>query len=144
MAVLVGLTGALALPEPAFAESVRQAQWYLGPMRIAEAQAITKGQGVRVAVVDSPIYAAHPDLAGQVISGTSIVGSGDGTGGNNAEYEHGTCIASIIAGKGGSDSHLLGIAPGAQILPVANTTGSTGDARTTHRASAGRQITARR
>jgi type VII secretion-associated serine protease mycosin len=123
-----------AAPAQAAPHNVREAQWYLGPYKIAQAQQITRGTGVVVAVVDSPIYVDHPDLAGQVLSGTSTAAGGpaDGWGPDDRSVVHGTGMASVIAGKGGDNNHLLGIAPGAKILPVADSAvGGTSDSRTT-------------
>jgi len=70
-AALVALLGAVAgglvaTPAAAAPANVRQAQWYLDALRIPQAQQLTKGAGVVVAVVDSAVDASLPDLAGQV------------------------------------------------------------------------------
>jgi type VII secretion-associated serine protease mycosin len=114
-------TGVLVAPGAAHAETVRGLQWYLSPLRVAAAQAITQGQGVTVAVIDTGVDATHPDLAGQVLSGYGI-GAGaaaDGRHDSDTTGGHGTGMASLIVGKGGGDMHLLGIAPKAKILPIA-------------------------
>ena len=109
---------------------MRQYQWYLTPLKFAQAQQITRGDGVVVAVVDTPIYAAHRDLSGQLLEGTSTGGGpsngwGDGSAGN----AHGTEVASVIVGKGGGGDHMLGIAPAAKILPVAYSAGGDGTSK---------------
>ncbi|GAA3453704.1 S8 family serine peptidase [Dactylosporangium matsuzakiense] len=124
-AVAAGLLGSVLTGAPASAAlDVRAAQWFLGPYKIAQAQQVSKGAGVTVAVIDSPIYATHADLSGQVQKGgtTASGGPADGWGPDDPGVVHGTGVASIIAAKGGSNEHLLGIAPGAKVLPVANST----------------------
>ncbi|WP_344404736.1 type VII secretion-associated serine protease mycosin [Streptomyces longisporus] len=80
--------------------------------------AVTQGQGVTVAVVDSGVDGSHPDLTGQVLKGK------DFTGGGNAQDDlsgHGTGMASIIAAHGhgtGNSSGMIGLAPKAKILPL--------------------------
>lgn len=111
-AVLVG--GLLVAPAPAWAETVRDKQWFLGALDIAGAHRLTNGAGVVVAVVDSGV-SPHPDLAGQVLEGTTFLGTGNGQLDGSG---HGTGMASVIAAKGVAANRMLGVAPGAKILPV--------------------------
>jgi type VII secretion-associated serine protease mycosin len=101
----------------ALADRSRDEQWYLGALRVPDAQRISKGAGVTVAVIDSGVWAGHPDLKGAVLAGTNILGNGgDGRTDNEG---HGTAMAGIIAGRGvGGSNSVLGLAPAAQILPV--------------------------
>jgi type VII secretion-associated serine protease mycosin len=130
LAVLVGVVGVGLVGAPAHAapNTVRGYQWYLGPMKIAQAQQITRGAGVVVAVVDSPTDGDHPALSGRVLQGTGIGGPANGWGAD-AGAKHGTGMASLIAGKGGDDMTELGIAPDAKILPVAVQAGDQGGSR---------------
>ncbi|WP_329374742.1 S8 family serine peptidase [Streptomyces sp. NBC_01483] len=71
------------------------------------------GTGVKVAVLDTGVDKAHPDLAGQVIAEQDFSDS-SGTGDH---YGHGTHVASITAGTGAeSGGKYKGVAPGAKIL----------------------------
>ena len=69
--------------------------------------------------------ATHPDLVGNVISGTRLqqcAMNPNGVGnGQVDEVSHGTAMAGLIAGHGHGPAHadgILGIAPNAKILPV--------------------------
>ncbi|MFF3805942.1 type VII secretion-associated serine protease mycosin [Streptomyces sp. NPDC002032] len=116
---LAALLTALAAP-PAAADTIRDRQWGLLALRAEEAWGTTQGDGITVAVLDTGVDATHPDLNGQVLDGTDLVGMGAGRG-DRAWARHGTAMASIIAGHGhGPDRSqgVLGIAPRARILPV--------------------------
>jgi type VII secretion-associated serine protease mycosin len=88
--------------------------------------AVSKGAGVTVAVVDSGVDATHPDLVGQVLPGTSLLGDGADGRTDTSSDSHGTAIAALIAGTGESDhGHgIIGLAPASKILPVRVATGS--------------------
>ncbi|MEU9165578.1 type VII secretion-associated serine protease mycosin [Streptomyces sp. NPDC048424] len=112
------LTAATAFP--AAADTIRDRQWGLLALRAEEAWGTTRGDGVTVAVLDTGVDDSHPDLAGQVLEGTDLIGMGAGRG-DRAWARHGTAMASIIAGHGHGPSRgqgVLGIAPQARILPV--------------------------
>ncbi|MEV6527636.1 type VII secretion-associated serine protease mycosin [Longispora sp. NPDC051575] len=115
----------LSNPGPAWADNVRDKQWHLSALRVAEVHGISQGDGVTVAVIDSGVDATHPDLTGNVLAGTDLTGAaGDG---RTDTHGHGTAMASDIAGHGHDNgSGVLGLAPKAKILPVRITTGATG------------------
>jgi type VII secretion-associated serine protease mycosin len=107
----------VASPGVARADEVRDSQWYLDTLKVAEAQRISKGDGVVVAVLDTGVRADHPDLEGAVLDGVNVVRAGDK--GNRDTEGHGTGMAAVIAGRGRSgDRGVLGIAPAATILPI--------------------------
>jgi type VII secretion-associated serine protease mycosin len=113
----ITLTAAVAVPAtPAFADSVRNDQWYLNSLNVAQAQAISKGSGVSVAVIDTGVY-PHPDLQRNLLPGANVLpgGTGDGRADNNG---HGTNVAALVAAHGRNNNGILGIAPSAKILPI--------------------------
>ncbi|MFC9385559.1 type VII secretion-associated serine protease mycosin [Streptomyces venezuelae] len=109
-----------ATTTPAHADTIRARQWGLQALHTTEAWRTTKGEGVTVAVLDTGVDAEHPDLKGSVLTGRDLIGFGAARG-DRAWARHGTAMAGIIAGHGhgpdGGDG-VLGIAPGAKILPV--------------------------
>ena len=105
-------------PHVALADSVRDRQWHLRFLNIAEAHRLTVGAGQTVAVIDSGVDATHPDLLNNVLPGTDFIDSpGDG---RRDVDGHGTSMAGLVAAHGRGDSGILGIAPAAKILPVRN------------------------
>jgi type VII secretion-associated serine protease mycosin len=114
-ALAVGLAVVLLPAAPARADTIRELQWHLDAVKAPQAQAISRGDGVVVAVVDTGVDADHPDLAGAVLPGRSFVSDPDA---HLDPVGHGTAMAGLIAARGGGPNNALGIAPGAQILPV--------------------------
>ncbi|MFE1437701.1 type VII secretion-associated serine protease mycosin [Streptomyces sp. NPDC058739] len=117
---LLAASLALVPPTAAHADVIRASQWALEAMHTEEAWRTTKGEGITVAVLDTGVDSSHPDLVGSVLPTKDMVGFGAGKG-DRAWARHGTAMAGIIAGHGhgpdGGDG-VLGIAPGAKILPV--------------------------
>ncbi|MER7761746.1 type VII secretion-associated serine protease mycosin [Streptomyces sp. NPDC097619] len=78
----------------------------------------TRGAGVRVAVLDTGVDRAHPQLRDAVdaASGTDLVEpGGDGTRDRSG---HGTKVAGLIAARPRPGSGFTGLAPEAVIIPV--------------------------
>ncbi|HSZ53086.1 MAG TPA: S8 family serine peptidase [Caulobacteraceae bacterium] len=81
--------------------------------RLATLYQVSTGRGVRVAVIDSQVEAAHPDLAGQVESRRDFVR------GRPARTEaHGTGVAGIIAARANNGIGIAGVAPDAHLLAL--------------------------
>ena len=103
---------------PAAADEIRDREYWLEEYGIAEAWNTTRGEGVTVAVIDSGIDAAHPDLVGAVVGGTDASGAGD-PGGRRGIGEvpgHGTLVATLLAGRG----HTEDAPPGREPDPEAS------------------------
>ncbi|MBO4256653.1 S8 family serine peptidase [Streptomyces griseorubiginosus] len=72
-----------------------------------------EGQGVKVAVLDTGVDAAHPDLAGRIAEAKDFSGSGNTVD----HFGHGTHVASIVGGTGAASSgSRKGVAPKAELL----------------------------
>ena len=84
------------------------AQYELAKLRLPQAHALVSGDRILVAVIDSGIDAAHPELAGAVVQTYDALET------PAAPHKHGTAIAGLIAAHG----KLLGSAPRAQILAI--------------------------
>ncbi|PYG99730.1 peptidase S8 [Arthrobacter stackebrandtii] len=86
----------------ASADDIRDRQYWLSQSGIEAAWKVSKGEGVKVAVIDSGVDKSHPDLKGAMGPGTDISGAGDADGskGIGAEPEHGTLVATMLGGRG--------------------------------------------
>ncbi len=105
---------------PAFADTVRNQEWWLTSLHVTKAWLSSRGSGVTVAVLDTGVDTNQPDLAGSVTTGRDYTGSGRTAGGPFWGI-HGTAVASLIAGHGHGPHHgdgVIGVAPTAKILSV--------------------------
>ncbi|WP_242619919.1 S8 family serine peptidase, partial [Actinomadura fibrosa] len=119
---LAALAGGL-LPlasAPARADEVRARQRpVLDILGMDAAWRITRGRGVTVAVVDTGVDPNQADLKGSVTTGPNMIAQVDA--GSKPAREHGTGMASLIAGHGhgpGGGAGIIGLAPEARILAV--------------------------
>lgn len=135
-------TGLFTAPD-ARADEWRDKQYWLAESGITKAWEVSKGAGVKVAVIDSGVDAKHPDLKGAVVGGYDASGSGqpDGQKVVGSKTEHGTLVATMLAGRGHQPADataspspgpaglppdgIVGVAPEAQILSVSTWLGST-------------------
>jgi subtilisin family serine protease len=88
--------------------SLSGTQYAVAKMHLPEAHRLSTGQGVVVAIIDSGIDSAHPELAGSIADAFDVV---DGVA---RPHKHGTAVAGII----GSHANLMGVAPGAKLLAI--------------------------
>jgi hypothetical protein len=87
------------------------AQYALAKLRLSEAHGIATGNRVLIAVIDSGIDTAHPELQGAVAGSFDALSKPDKP---DRPHAHGTAIAGAIA----AHARLLGVAPSARILAI--------------------------
>ncbi|MCD2184696.1 S8 family peptidase [Rhizobium sp. GN54] len=83
------------------------AQTALRQMNLPAAQRLSKGTGVKVAIIDTAIDAAHPDLVARVSKQQDFVGLDP----SQAAETHGTAVAGIIAADARNGIGIEGVAP---------------------------------
>lgn len=114
-------------------------QWHYDSMNLPQAWDITTGTpnagSIIVAVVDTGIYSAHPDLANQLVNGYDFIlndnnsgdaepgidnipeDPGDGQGPGSSSW-HGSHVAGTIAAESDNDVGVAGVSWGAKIMPL--------------------------
>jgi subtilisin family serine protease len=119
-----------ALPAAgATSDPLRERQWGLDQILAEQAWPTSTGAGTVVAVVDTGVDLAHPDLQGQLVSGATFTGCGQGPrpcgngdyrgpDGENDADEHGTHVAGIVAAATDNGIGVAGVAPAADVMPV--------------------------
>lgn len=106
---VIGQAGARAAETASARSNAGNAEQYVvNKLRLAEVHKIATGRDVLVAVIDSEVDNAHPEIA------NSIAEKFDAVGQPEKPHPHGTGMAGAIV----SQSRLTGIAPGARALAV--------------------------
>jgi hypothetical protein len=83
------------------------AQYVVAKLHLTDAHRLATGENILVAVIDSGIDTAHPELAGAVAASFDVLGP-------HETHFHGTAIAGAIAAHG----RLMGVAPRVRLLAV--------------------------
>jgi subtilisin family serine protease len=91
-----------------------QQNWGLGFINAQEAWNHSKGEGVKVAVIDTG-WSNHKDLVPNFIEGHDATGGNDFIDHNNF---HGVHVAGIIAANCGGGVGVMGVAPAAKLIPI--------------------------
>jgi hypothetical protein len=82
-------------------------------MDVADAHPWSRGEGIRVAIIDTGTDTEHPDLRGNIAAAANFVDSDD------RQFRldrHGTEIAGVIGAVANNREGIVGIAPGARLL----------------------------
>jgi subtilisin family serine protease len=81
--------------------------------RLAELHTVATGRNVKVAVIDSMVDPAQPDLVGQILTRQDFVLNHPG-----AAEQHGTGVAGIIAAVADNRIGIAGVAPHARLMAL--------------------------
>jgi len=81
----------------------------------ASAQQWSRGEGVRVAVIDTGLDATHPDFGGRIIVQRNFV---DHDAQRFGRDRHGTAVAGVISASANNKVGIAGIAPAVEIIAL--------------------------
>lgn len=95
-------------------DAMQKYGWSITAFDLPNAWAKSKGEGVKVAVLDTGVDLDHPDLKPNLLQGYNFVEPGKEPWDDN---QHGTHVAGIIAAAN-NDVGMVGVAPEAKIVPV--------------------------
>jgi hypothetical protein len=88
--------------------SANSEQYVPEKLHLTEAHRLATGKGIKIAVIDSQVDGAHPDLAGAITATFRAYAE------EEQPHLHGTGMAGAIA----AHQNMLGVAPGAALLTV--------------------------
>ncbi|HLQ12692.1 MAG TPA: S8 family serine peptidase [Steroidobacteraceae bacterium] len=84
-------------------------------MAVEQAHLISRGRGVRIALIDTGLASDHPELRGRVEAQRNFV---DDDTRRFQHDRHGTAIAGVIAANAGNGQGISGIAPESRLLAL--------------------------
>ncbi len=93
----------------------RSELWGLDAVNADAAWDISEGAGVVVAVIDTGVETSHEDLQGQTVDGARFGGAETWA---DDSVGHGTHVAGTIAAAGDNGLGIVGLAPGARVMPL--------------------------
>jgi subtilisin family serine protease len=82
-------------------------------MDVADAHPLSRGEGVKVAIIDTGVDTQHPDLLGSIAAAVNFVDADD------AQFRrdrHGTEMAGVIAAVANNREGIVGVAPNARLF----------------------------
>jgi len=85
-------------------------QYGLEILDIGAAHRTTRGEGIRIAMIDSNVDTGHEDLQGQIDRVREFSNKGE-----SVDEVHGTAVASIIGARSNNAAGIVGIAPEATL-----------------------------
>lgn len=97
----------------AFDDPYAKLQSNVSALDVADAHRVSRGVGVRVAVIDTGVDTSHPDLAGRTEATRNYVD--DDATAFRAD-RHGTQVAGLIAASANNGIGIVGVAPGVRLL----------------------------
>lgn len=89
--------------------------WHLAKIGAPAAWDISQGANVTVAILDSGVDAAHPDLASKLVPGWNFFDNNSNT---SDVYGHGTMVAGAAAATSNNAAGVASVAGGASIMPI--------------------------
>ena len=82
-------------------------------MDVAAAHPWSRGEGIKVAIIDTGVDTGHPDLRGSIAAAANFV---DADAAQFRRDRHGTEMAGVIAAVANNGEGIVGVAPGARLL----------------------------
>jgi subtilisin family serine protease len=103
---------AVSAVAPPYNDPLYDLQTNLVALGIARAHQRTQGAGVRIALIDTGVDSAHPDLRGRIVRTASFTAPHTR---RPSDLRHGTAMAGIIAAVANNHVGIVGIAPLARL-----------------------------
>ncbi len=108
-------SGSPPLPPPAYNDPYVSLQKGFEKIDVADAHRWSRGDGEKVAIVDTGIDVSHPELKNRVAAARNFVDT-DAT--QFRRDRHGTEVAGVIASLANNKLGIVGVAPGAKLIAL--------------------------
>ena len=90
-------------------------QWHLAKINVPTAWNFSTGAGITIAILDTGVDGAHPDLSAKMVPGWNFFDSNSNT---SDVLGHGTAIAGVAAGATNNGVGIAGVASAARVMPI--------------------------
>jgi thermitase len=95
-------------------EAKQEVGWQITAFDLPNEWAVTQGEGVKIAVLDSGADLQHPDISDNLLPGINLVRRNNPPQDDN---KHGTHVTGIICAQN-NEIGMVGVAPKAKVIPV--------------------------
>ncbi len=102
---------AAAVPNDTFVGS----QWHIEKIGAPTAWNTTFGAGIKIAIIDTGVNAAHADLSANMVAGYNFYANSSNT---DDDWGHGTMVAGVAAATVNNSAGVAGVAGAASIMPL--------------------------
>ena len=102
-------------PEMTVNDTYFGSAWHLPKMGVTTAWDYATSAGPTIAILDSGVNAAHPDLAAQMVAGWNFYSNNSDT---SDVYGHGTKVAGAAAAAGNNAAGVVGVSFRSKIMPI--------------------------
>lgn len=89
-------------------------------IKACQAWGISKGNGIKVAVVDQGIHTTHGDLSANIYPLSFDAESGTSPSIFTSGLSHGTHVAGTVAAEGNNNLQIVGVAYNAKLIPISH------------------------
>ena len=100
----------MTVDEPQYNDPLFKAQYGAFRTQLEALHALSRGENVKIGVIDSNVDADHPDLKGQIEKQVELVRARSET-----DRVHGTAVTGVIGAAAANGEGLVGLAPAAAI-----------------------------
>jgi hypothetical protein len=104
---------ATSVESPGFEDPYAKLQANVRALDVVEAHRLSRGAGIRVAVIDTGVDTRHPDLAGRTVETRNYI---DDDAVSFRADRHGTQVAGLIAAAANNGIGIVGVAPDVTLL----------------------------
>ncbi len=95
-----------------------ESQWWARRSGFFDAWAVTRGEGAKVAVIDSGVDGGHPELSGKIADGVDLDGEAGHGGPTVDENGHGTHVSSIACAASGNGIGIAGAGVDCKLIVI--------------------------
>jgi hypothetical protein len=106
----VALEPNLAVNDPYYSNA-----WHLPKIGVPQAWDIKTGAGVVIAILDTGVDSAHPDLSPQMVPGWNTYDNNNNT---SDVHGHGTMVSGMAVAAGNNAAGSAGVAFGSKLMPI--------------------------